>query len=342
MRRRSRWVHRCRGRQWNCHRSSYALRPLLCQQHQTHLAVRRWIPRGGMASSPTGGSVATADLQTGLVANAPSYANHEIQQTAAIRESISDSNVHAQSNLQLSSNRFDEVWLESQSKIKSGELVDVLLSLSMLYRDTSLTTEQKDRLIPLLDQLAGSVVYSSNVQMDAPYVVAAGQTIESIAAENSINPAFIIRTNQLNSQQLTPGQRLKMVRGPFRAELSISSRELTLFLGRYYAGRFPVAIGREFPTNLSMLEVSEVAGARDYIDPRTGERISAGDPNNPYGNYWIGLSGSTTSESGGLGIHAYGAAVGASDTRGCVSLSPEDADDLQAILTVGAIVEVVP
>lgn len=240
------------------------------------------------------------------------------------------------------SSRFEEIWMDAQSKLQQGQFVDVLLSLSMFYRDSSLSAEQKDRLIPLLDQLAGSVIYSGDVHMEAPYVVGAGETLESIAAAYRISPEFIMRSNQLMSRQLAPGQRLKLVRGPFRAELSVSARELTIYAGRYYAGRFPVALGREFPTNLNLLEVSETLPAREYVDPRTGERIAAGDPHNPYGDNWIGLRSSQNPELRNLGFHGCGAALGASDTRGCLSLNSQDVDDLRAILIAGSVVEVVP
>ncbi len=249
---------------------------------------------------------------------------------------------HTEFGNQLPSNRFEEVWQDAQSKLQRGQVVDVLLSLSMAYRDSSLTSEQKDRLIPLLDQLAGSVVYSSDVHMDAPYVVKGGDTLASIAAENRISAEFVMRANQLPSPELVPGQQLKLVHGPFRAELSVARRELTMYVGRYYAGRFPVAVGRDFPTNLNMLDVSEILAAREYVDPRTGERIAAGDPNNPYGETWIGLRSSQAPELHNLGFHGCGSAVGASDTRGCLSLNPRDVDDLRAILTIGSIVEVVP
>jgi LysM repeat protein len=241
-----------------------------------------------------------------------------------------------------SSGRFEEVWFTAQSKLQNGQLVDALLTMSMFFNDTSLTDQQRDQLVPLLDQLAGSVVYSNAVHIEAPYEVLPGETIESVAQSYGVTPSFIMRTNALSSPILQPGQQIKVVRGPFRGELSLARRELTLFAGRYYAGRFPVAIGRDLPTQASVLEVIEIAGPRPYLDPRTGEQIAPGDPRNPYGNLWIGLRDSGGPEFANLGLHASGAGVEASDSRGCISLSDSDVDDLQAILTIGSRIQIVP
>jgi LysM repeat protein len=238
--------------------------------------------------------------------------------------------------------RFGELWESAQSKIENGQLVDSLLSLSMSYNDSTLTSAQRDQLIPLLDQLAGSVIYSAQPHVEAPYVVQSGDTIESIAASYGLTPTFLMRTNSLASPIVQPGQQLKVIRGPFRGELSLARREVTLFANRYYAGRFPVAVGRDLPPQVSMLEVVEVAGPRPYTDPRTGEQVAASDPHNPYGNYWIGLRDAANPTITNLGIHATGAMVDASDSRGCISVSAEDADDLKAILTIGSRIQVVP
>jgi hypothetical protein len=151
-----------------------------------------------------------------------------------------------------------------------------------------------------------------------------------------------MRTNALSSPTVRPGQKIKVVRGPFRGELSLARRELTLFAGRYYAGRFPVAIGRDLPAQATVLEVTELSGPQPYVDPRTGEQIPAGDPHNPYGNLWIGLRDSGAPEFKNICIHASGVAVDASDSRGCLSLSEHDVDDLQAILTTDSRIQIVP
>ena len=130
-------------------------------------------------------------------------------------------------------------------KLLNGQLVDALLSLSFLYSDEQLGDAQRDQLIVQLDQLAGSVIYSAEHLMERPYEVQAGDDWERIAAQYQVPAKFLARVNGFPIESPPPaGTQLKVVRGPFRGELSLGRRELTLFLGRHYAGRFNVGIGR--------------------------------------------------------------------------------------------------
>jgi hypothetical protein len=237
---------------------------------------------------------------------------------------------------------FDEMWQTVQGKLQQGQLVDALFTLSLFYNEPQLSSDQRSRLVPLLDQLAGTVIYSDQHYLEAPRVVRAGETIESIAAECGVPAEFLARINLLGSgSPLREGQQLKVVRGPFRGELSLEHRELTLFLGRYYAGRFSVGVGRDLPAQVRSAEVVEISGPRPYADRRTGQQVAAGAADNPYGDVWIGLRDPSLPELADLGLHSVGRAVDASDTRGCISVGSADADDLRAILSIGSKVTVI-
>ncbi len=236
---------------------------------------------------------------------------------------------------------FDAVWTSAQTKLQDGSLADALLTLSLFYDDESLDDVQRNQLIPLLDQLAGTVIYSGEHMLDAPYVVQVGETLDSVAQAHAVPAEFLRRVNGLpHGAPLAPGQTIKIVRGPFRGRLSLSRRELTLFLSNYYAGRFSVGIGRDLPAQTSVLQVVEKSGPRPFHDLRTGQQIPAGAPNNPYGNVWIGLRDPSLPDMTALGLHSTGNVVDASDTRGCISVSPEDAGDLVAILALNSTVEI--
>ena len=245
------------------------------------------------------------------------------------------------SNVSHVASSFDSTWFAAQDKLLNGQLVEALLSLSFLYANDQLGDSQRDQLIERLDQLAGSVIYSPAHLMERPYVVQGGESWEQIAGPYQVPAMFLARVNGLSIESPPPaGTTLKVVRGPFRGELSLGRRELTLFLGRHYAGRFNVGIGRDLPAHVTALEVVEKTAARPYTDVRTGEMIPPGSPDNPYGSLWIGLRDLQSASDLPLGIHSTGAAIGASDTRGCITVSDRDADDLQAILSIGSRVEI--
>lgn len=237
----------------------------------------------------------------------------------------------------VSSKAFASMWRSAQEKINGGMPADALFTLSLWYSNPELSTEQRDSLIPMLDELAGKVIYSQEHHFGPPHTVQNGETLAQIATRYAITPEYIARVNGLEpTALLTPGQRLKVVTGPFRAELSRKHREITIFVGSYYAGRFSAGVGRDLPLGEMALEVAEKSGARPYVDRETTEQTVAGDPGNPYGNYWIGLRVPGAAVNPRVGLHSTGDRIESSDTRGCISLSDRDADDLQAILSLGS------
>ena len=234
---------------------------------------------------------------------------------------------------------FEEMWQTAQQRLQSGDLAEALFKLSLLYAKDDLTAEQRSRVIPLLDQLAGTVIYSQQHFLEPPRTCRPGEQLADVATEYGVPVSFLARVNGLDPRQpLAGGQNLKVVRGPFRGELSLSRRELTVFLGRNYAGRFTVAVGRDAPTQPMTLYVTEKTGPRAYVDTMTQQSIPPGAPHNPYGQHWLGLSPTNPQ----WGIHSSGTTIDAADARGCLSVSEADADDLQAILSEGAQLDLVP
>ncbi|MEM7313380.1 MAG: hypothetical protein AAF497_09535 [Planctomycetota bacterium] len=233
---------------------------------------------------------------------------------------------------------FDTIWQTSQSSIANGQLADALFSLSMLYRD-NLTESQRNMLVPLLDQLAGTVIYSRKSYLDAPWASNAPTALQDIATQASIPVEFLGRVNGIPVGTVIPaGTELKIVRGPFRGILELSRRELTIFLGQHYAGRFNVSIGRDLAiAQPTVFAVRNKTGAQQYLDPRTNQSIAAGDPANPLGNHWIEL---VNQQHAVIGIHS--GRTDASDSRGFISVSEKDADDLQAILSINSTISIVP
>jgi lipoprotein-anchoring transpeptidase ErfK/SrfK len=127
---------------------------------------------------------------------------------------------------------------------------------------------------------------------------------------------------------LVPGTQLKVVPGPFRADVNLATSELTLFLGEMYAGRFPFALGTE-PPQPGSYKVQDKQANRTYY-AADGRTIPANDPANPYGGAWIDLGHEASIHGSAIASAAPAAALG------CISLSPQDARDVFGILSVGS------
>ena len=225
---------------------------------------------------------------------------------------------------------FTAAWRSAKSQLEDGRLRDALFTLSILYGSPDITTDEHQRLVKLLDELAGTVIYSAPYALEPHHTVSGPETLEQIAQQYSVPWQFLAKVNGIHDPRaLVPGQQLKVVRGPFGAEVNLQTHELTMFLGRYYAGRFPISVGNDpapHPGAFDVLQKKE--GSQDYFFSN-GHVIAASDPANPYGTHWFGLSR-------GLAIHGSPTESRAPNHLGCISLSPGDAKDLFALLSTGS------
>ena len=218
-----------------------------------------------------------------------------------------------------------------QAALDRGELSQALLLLSDWDGDPSLTAAEAEEVSALLGQLAGSVIYSSEPRLEAPYLVQAGETLPQIAAKYDVPWQLLAKINGLSAPDaLQTGQSLKVIRGPFNAKVDISSRELTLMLGRRYAGRFQVNID----PSISVEEGSWLVDQK-LITPAGG---LYGNPNGATDSRSIVLSNPST--TGGQVAVIRGPSdqsrVASEPTDRTISLREADATDLYDILSVGS------
>ena len=138
---------------------------------------------------------------------------------------------------------FAATRLAVHSALDRGELSQALLLLSDWYGDPSLTPQDSMEVQTLLNQLAGSVIYSTEHRLEPPYVVQTGDLLDGIAKKYQVPWQLLAKINGISREdELQTGQKLKVVRGPFNAMVDLSDRELTLMLDRRYAGKFSINI----------------------------------------------------------------------------------------------------
>ncbi len=226
---------------------------------------------------------------------------------------------------------FAEVLESAKRDLESGQLAGGLAKLSAWYDDPRLSPAEQQQLNQLLDQVGGTVVYSTQHLLEPPYEVQPGERLEDIAQRYSVPWELLAKINGITDPAgLRPGERLKVVRGPFNAVVNLEKRELTLMLSDgLYAGRFPIGIGQEQPPREGTYSVSD-----KVVDPvyhGSAKVAGAGDATNPYGTRWIGLGSD-------LGIHGTDRSenIGRTDLPGSISLSPRDIEDVFDILATGS------
>lgn len=232
-------------------------------------------------------------------------------------------------NPKLETYKLKEAWRAVDLHVKDGKLREALAELSPFAANSHLAPEDRQQVLTWLDALAGKVIYGPEHYLSPPFKVTnRGQTLYDVSNAHKVPVQLLqnINSHQVNDPSvLLPGTELKVIPGPFRADVNLATGELTLYVGELYAGRFAFTIGDERPQP-GTYRVQEKQKNRTYIG-RDGRQIAGGDPTNPYGNCWIDLGKDVS-------LHGSGISNGQGPALGCLSFSPQDAQDLCGILSV--------
>jgi hypothetical protein len=238
--------------------------------------------------------------------------------------------------------QFNALMEAVRKRLEDGKFAEAQLALSTLYGDPNLSSDQLKQITDILDQLAGTVIYSRQHLLAPAYVVQSGDTIDTVAQKYSVPWQLLAKINGLmppgtsntdtrfKDQPLPPGKQLKVLQGPFDAVVHLDKRELTLMVQKRYAARFRIGIGRDQPKLEGEYTVRSKTLNPTYYGP-DGANVPPGDPRNPLGGAWIELSDR-------VGIHGTPdpRSIGRDNNRGAISVGDQDLQDLYGILSVGS------
>jgi lipoprotein-anchoring transpeptidase ErfK/SrfK len=223
---------------------------------------------------------------------------------------------------------YDAALRESKVQMDEEKWHSALFTLSKFIHSPDLNAEQNSQLYDVLDPLAAKVIYSTEHLVEPAYEVRRGDRLADIAQTYQLPWELLANINGIeNPDVLVPGTKLKVLRGPFRAEVNLQTSELTLFAGQLYAGRFPISVGKDPAPKPGEYRILEKQLGRVYY-AGDGRTIAADDAANPYGRVWLGLGNELSIHSSPDGGEARG--------LGCISLSPLDATDIYGILSQGS------
>jgi LysM repeat protein len=232
---------------------------------------------------------------------------------------------------------FSSAWSAIQPNLAAGHLAAALKDLSAWYDHPSLATAEREMVERLLGQLAGTVIYSREHLLAAPYQVQPGERLEDIAAKWKVTPELLAKINGLDAAAavLPPGQEIKVIPGPFSAILDVGADRLTVLLDGCYAGSFPVAdVGSDVTARVGSGTPVEFSVSQKTTSPiynsAQGE-IESGAPGNPLGGQLLALGTE-------LAIHGTNpnASPGTKQPEAGVRMSASDIVDVYDILTVGS------
>lgn len=228
---------------------------------------------------------------------------------------------------------FEDAMEKIDRLLKRDKLADAHLELSKWYENAEISDEQFHRMMELLEQVAGTVVYSTESLLEPEHVVARNETLADVAQAHQVSPELLANVNGLSPKdRLKAGQKLKVLPGPFRATVDLADQVLTLWIGDRYAGRFAIAVGADRGLTAGEYEIEK----KVVNPPYQGSPPSKADAlDNPLGKFALRVG--TTAW-----IHGTNAAEGRQegDPRGWIRLSAGDIVDVYDILTVGSAVTI--
>jgi len=212
----------------------------------------------------------------------------------------------------------------AQEVLKQGQWTEVLMQLSPWYQHPELTRAESEKLTELLDQLAGSVIYSREHRLEPPYRIQPGDNLVQIARQYQVSWELLSKINGIRDPYHLEGiETVKVLRGPFHALVDLTRREMTLML------EFQDAEGQTHPLYAGRFPIRAISGASDLEGQYEVLRKSPGPRTKQPGPLALELSQQVI-------IHGPTGADSPPKTRGSLELLEADMNDIYDILTIGS------
>ncbi len=207
------------------------------------------------------------------------------------------------------------------------EMIAAHKELSKLYWDHP---EWRDALQTRIDRTSQTIYFQPQPHFMKAYVVQPGDNLGEIATLYRVPWSYLADLNQTDPRRIRPGQRLKVIKGPFGAVVDLNRFELTIEHHGFVVKRYRVGVGRDHSTPVGEFTVQNKLENPTYYGPN-GLVIDQNDPKNPLGEYWIDLGDS-------YGIHGTiePSSIGQAQSAGCVRLNDESIREVFAFLSVGS------
>ena len=222
---------------------------------------------------------------------------------------------------------FDAARPAINAALSQGELARAHLLLSEWYNDPALSPTQKQEVQALLNQLAGTVIYSTEHRLEPAYTVQAGETLETIAEKHHVPWQLLAKINGIASATaIQPGQTIKVIRGPFMGVVDVSDAEMTLTIAGRFAGKYAVGLDGAATSE------GEWTVEQKQLEPAMPTQPTAVAPVDRK----LVLRSADNASATVVIATATTPAVGAAPPQGTIRIAPEQSEDLYDILSVGS------
>lgn len=211
--------------------------------------------------------------------------------------------------------------------LKDDLILDAHAELSEIYwKHPELRSTIDDRI-----RETASLIFTSNErQFGTPHLVEYGETLQAIAKQYDVPWQYLALLNRVTPEKLQAGQELKVVRGPFGAVVDLSAFTLTVHAHGWYVNKYRIGTGRDHKTPLGEFVVEDKLENPTWYNP-DGGIVEPDDPENPLGEYWLGLGDH-------IGIHGTNdpSTIGRAASRGCIHLGDSEIEEVFSLLSTGS------
>ncbi|MCA9015465.1 MAG: L,D-transpeptidase family protein, partial [Planctomycetaceae bacterium] len=216
--------------------------------------------------------------------------------------------------------------------IQQGKIIDAHKKLSKIYwNQPDLYPVIKSR----IEETARMIYFSPQPHFMTPYEIAPGDQLRKVATQYKITWEYLSKLNQIDPKKIRPGQKLKVIKGPFSAFVDLSEFTLTIHAHGYFVRRYAIGTGKDHSTPTGKFHVKDKLVDPTYYGP--DGVIANDDPTNPLGERWIDIGDS-------YGIHGTidPTSIGKAESKGCVRMLNENVAEVYDLLGVGSEVVIRP
>lgn len=170
------------------------------------------------------------------------------------------------------------------------------------------------------------------------YEVKPADTLSKIARELNTTVDLIIKSNNLSTDKINPGKKIRIWNEPFNILVDKSQNTLMLKTGsEEIIKTYTVSTGANNSTPAGTFKIVDKIPNPPWFKPGSEKPIPAGSPENILGTRWLALSLPSYGIHGTTDPQSLGKQV----TQGCVRMSNSDVEELYTIVPVGTEVTII-
>lgn len=188
-----------------------------------------------------------------------------------------------------------------------------------------------------LDEVNLKIIFSPIVApgVSQEYEIQPQDNLTKIAKQFNTTVELLMRSNELSSDKINPGRKLKVWTGKFNVLVDKSQNILILKLNDEIMKTYAVATGLDNSTPVGAFKI-----VNKLLNPtwyKAGAVVYPGSPENILGTRWLGF------DLSGYGIHGTTEpeSIGKQVTAGCVRMLNPDVEELYSLLPVGTEVTII-